>query len=115
MESHYKLRRGTESYKKAKENVVEVMKNTLGVMVFEAFYPQFDFGDETVQEIVGIFETNCIEIRLPRSEINGLFEIGSMMEHCCEPNVTLSFDNKFNVSCIIMILGGKSLLKFFSD
>ena len=63
MESHHKLRKGTDNYKKAQENVVEVMKKTLGVMVFEAFYPQFDFGDETVQEIVGIFETNSIEIR----------------------------------------------------
>lgn len=98
LESHHKLRKGTDNYKKAQENVVEVMKKTLGVMVFEAFYPQFDFGDETVQEIVGIFETNSIEIRLPSSEIHGLFEIGSMMEHSCEPNVALSFDNKFNMT-----------------
>ena len=98
LESHHKLRKGTDNYNKSQENVVEVMKKTLGVMVIEAFYPQFDFGDETIQEIVGIFETNSIEIRLPSSEIHGLFEIGSMMEHSCEPNVALSFDNKFNVS-----------------
>ena len=34
-----------------------------GVMVFEVLYPQFDFSDDTVQRIVGIFETNAIEIR----------------------------------------------------
>jgi hypothetical protein len=32
-------------------------------MVFEALYPQLDFSDETIQRIVGIFETNAIEIR----------------------------------------------------
>ena len=32
-------------------------------MVFEVLYPQFDFSDDTVQRIVGIFETNAIEIR----------------------------------------------------
>ena len=56
------------------------------------------FSDETIQEIVGIFETNSIEIRLQQSEINGLYEIGSMMEHSCCPNVRMSFDDKFNVS-----------------
>ena len=56
------------------------------------------FSDETIQEIVGIFETNSIEIRLQQSEVNGLYEIGSMMEHSCCPNVRMSFDDKFNVS-----------------
>ena len=56
------------------------------------------FSDETIQEIVGIFETNAIEIRLHQSECNGLYEIGSMMEHSCCPNVRMSFDDKFNVS-----------------
>ena len=32
-------------------------------MVFEVLYPQHDFRDETIQKIVGIFETNAIEIR----------------------------------------------------
>lgn len=36
----------------------------IGVMVFEVLYPQFDWTDETIQKIVGIFETNAIEIRL---------------------------------------------------
>ena len=55
-------------------------------------------SDNHIQEIVGIFETNAIEIRLAASEINALFEIGSMMEHSCVPNVTLNFDSNFNVS-----------------
>ena len=73
------------------------MKKTLGVMVFEALYPQFDFTDDTIQEIVGIFETNAIEIRLAQTEINGLYKIGSMLEHSCVPNVSLTFDDKFKV------------------
>ena len=73
------------------------MKKTLGVMVFEVLYPQFDFSDDTIQEIVGIFETNAIEIRLAQTEINGLYKIGSMLEHSCVPNVSLTFDDKFKV------------------
>ena len=67
-------------------------------MVFEALYPAFDFSDDTIHEIIGIFETNAIEIRLAQSEINGIYEIGSMMEHSCVPNICLSFDDKFKVS-----------------
>jgi len=93
-----KLRKGTDSYKRTHENVVEVMKKTLGVMVFEVLYPQFDFSDDTIQEIVGIFETNAIEIRLAQTEINGLYKIGSMLEHSCVPNVSLTFDDKFKMS-----------------
>ena len=59
MESHVKLRKGAEATK-VKENVIDVMKKTLGVMVFEVLYPQFDFSDDNIQEIVGIFETNSI-------------------------------------------------------
>ena len=92
------MRKGTDAYAKAQENVIDVMKKTLGVMVFEALCPQYDFSDATIQEIVGIFETNSIEIRLSQSEINGLYEIGSLMEHSCVPNISLSFDDMFNVS-----------------
>ena len=41
------------------------------------FFPSIVYSsDNMIQEIVGIFETNAIEIRLAQSEINGLFEIG---------------------------------------
>lgn len=101
MESHLKARKGTEQYRKTQENVIDVMKKTLGLMVFEALYPNFDFSDETIQQIVGIFETNAVEIRLAQSEINGLYEYGSLMEHSCVPNVSLSFDSKYRVRMIL--------------
>merc|ERR1712107_90859 len=44
------------------------------------------------------FETNAIEIRLAQTEINGLYKIGSMLEHSCVPNVSLTFDDKFKMS-----------------
>ena len=49
LESHKKLRKGTEAYAKAQENVIDVMKKTLGVMVFEVLYPQFDFSGKFSQ------------------------------------------------------------------
>jgi hypothetical protein len=67
-------------------------------MVFEVLYPMFDFSDDNIHELVGIFETNGIEIRLSQSEINGLYETGCLMEHNCVPNVNLTFDKHYNVS-----------------
>ena len=77
---------------------MEVMKRTLGIMVFEALCPEFNFTDELIHEICGIFETNAIEIRLAQSEVNGIYEIGSLMEHNCVPNICMTFDSNLNVS-----------------
>ena len=75
----------------------EAPPNSLDIILAATFLTP-PKADETIQEIVGIFETNSIEIRLQQSEVNGLYEIGSMMEHSCCPNVRMSFDDKFNVS-----------------
>lgn len=100
MVSHTSLRKSQQKDKWAKSqaDVVDVMKKTLGVMVFEALCPQYDLSDATIHEIVGIFETNSIEIRLAMSEINGIYETGCLMEHSCVPNVNLQFDDKYNLT-----------------
>ena len=74
------------------------MKKTLGVMVFEAICPEYDFSDETIQRIQGIFETNMKEIRLSQSDCVGLYSLACLMEHSCTPNVKINFDKQFNVS-----------------
>ena len=51
LESHLEERRGTEAWTKTQETIVDVMKKTLGIMVFEAICPEFDFSDETIQRI----------------------------------------------------------------
>ena len=73
--------------------------NSSGIMVFEALCPQYDFSDETIQRIVGIFETNAIEIRMAAtSDVMALFETACLLEHSCIPNLHITFDKKFNVS-----------------
>ncbi|XP_059097587.1 SET domain-containing protein SmydA-8-like isoform X2 [Tigriopus californicus] len=98
LESHLESRKGTEAWQTCQDRVIDVMKKTLGVMVFEVLYPQLDFKDERIQELVGIFETNSIEIRLGQTEVHGLYEMGSMMEHSCVPNINMSFDEKFHLT-----------------
>lgn len=99
LESHLELRRGKEEWKHCQENVIDVMKKTLGVMVFEVLYPQLNFTDENIQKIVGIFETNAIEIRLAQaSDISALYEVACLMEHSCIPNVKFNFDDKYNIT-----------------
>ena len=68
-------------------------------MVFEALCPNYDFSDETIQKIVGIFETNAIEIRMAMmSDVMALYETACLLEHNCVPNLHITFDKKFNVS-----------------
>ena len=71
---------------------------------FSALYPQLDFSDEHIQRIVGIFDTNAIEIRLAQSEVMALYEMACMLEHSCSPNIRLTFDEKYNVSCNVQYI-----------
>jgi len=98
LESHMEDRRGTKAWDRIQETVVGVMKKTLGIMVFEALCPEFDFSDETIQKIQGILDTNMKEIRLSQSDCNALYAIACRMEHSCQPNVKLSFDKDFNIT-----------------
>ena len=70
----------------------------LGIMVFEALCPNYDFSDETIQRIVGIYDTNAIEIRLAMSDVMALYETACLLEHSCVPNLHITFDKQFNVS-----------------
>lgn len=97
MESHMEERRGTELWTRTQENVVDVMKKTLGVMVFEALYPEMDFSDDTIQKIQGILETNKKEIRLAASDVEALYITACLMEHSCKPNVKITFEKDFTV------------------
>jgi len=98
MESHFESRRDTPAWKRTHEMVVEVMKKTLGIMVFEAIMPEFDWSDETIQKIQGIFDTNAKEIRLPYSEAEALYATASVLEHNCTPNTSFTFSDDFSIT-----------------
>ena len=78
-------------------------------MVFEALCPNYDFSDETIERIVGIFDTNAIEIRMAMgSDVMALYETACLFENSCIPNLHINFDQKFNVrysNCIIILSG----------
>jgi len=98
LESHNEERRGTPAWNKVKETVIDVMKKTLGIMVFEALCPELDFSDETIQKIQGIMETNKKEIRLSQSDCEAIYAIACLMEHSCTPNVKITFDKDFTIN-----------------
>ena len=102
MESHIEERRGTPAWAKIQETVVDVMKKTLGIMVFEAICPELDFSDETIQRIQGILETNKKEIRLSQSDCEALYAIACLMEHSCTPNVKITFDKDYSVNTYLL-------------
>jgi len=98
LESHIDERRGTSIWDRVQERVVDVMKKTLGVMVFEAICPEYDFSDETIQKIQGILDTNKKEIRLSYSDVEAVYAIACLMEHSCQPNVKTSFSKELQIS-----------------
>ena len=98
LESHIEERRGTEVWTKTKENVIDIMKKSLGVMVFEAICPELDFSDETIQKIQGILDTNKKEIRLSQSDVEALYATACLLEHSCRPNVKITFEKDFSVA-----------------
>ena len=98
LESHLEERRGTEAWTKTQENIIDVMKKTLGIMVFEAICPEFDFSDETIQKIQGILDTNKKEIRLSQSDCEALYATACLLEHSCRPNVKITFEKDFSVN-----------------
>jgi len=98
LESHNEERRGTPAWNKVKETIIDVMKKTLGIMVFEAVCPEIDFSDETIQKIQGILETNKKEIRLSQSDCEAVYAIACLMEHSCTPNVKITFDKDFSIN-----------------
>ena len=97
LESHFEERKGTESWRNTQENIIDVMKKTLGIMVFEALCPEFDFSDDTIQKIQGILETNKKEIRLAQSDVEALYAVACLMEHSCRPNVKITFEQDYSV------------------
>jgi len=98
LESHFEERKGTESWTRTQENIIDVMKKTLGIMVFEALCPEFDFSDDTIQKIQGILETNKKEIRLTQSDCEALYATACLLEHSCQPNVKITFEKDLSIT-----------------
>lgn len=107
LQSHVDIRRGKPEWQRCQNNVVDVLKKTFGIMVFEALYPQLDFSDETIQRIQGIFDTNAIEVRLAQSEVMALYKLACMLENNCCPNIRMTFNNKYHVT----IRAGRDIAK----
>jgi hypothetical protein len=99
MQSHIEERRGTPIWDNVQERIVDVMKKTFGVMVFEAICPQLDFTDETIQKIQGILDTNGKEIRLAYADVQALYPLSCLMEHSCQPNVKINYSKNFKITC----------------
>jgi len=105
MQSHIEERQGTPVWDRVQERVIDVMKKTLGIMVFEAVCPELDFSDETIQKIQGILDTNKKEIRLAYSDVEAVYATACLMEHTCQPNVKVTYDKNFQIS----VVAGKDL------
>ena len=115
LESHIEERRGTEVWTKTKENVIDIMKKSLGVMVFEAICPELDFSDETIQKIQGILDTNKKEIRLSQSDVEALYATACLLEHSCRPNVKITFEKDYSVAERLSPSGCHPLTLIFPD
>ena len=115
LESHIEERRGTEVWVKTQENVIDIMKKSLGIMVFEAICPELDFSDETIQKIQGILDTNKKEIRLSQSDVEALYATACLLEHSCRPNVKITFEKDYSVAESLLVLPWSYVTLVFLD
>ena len=52
------------------------------------------------------------EIRLAASDAVGVYAMAAMMEHSCMPNIKMTFDKQFNVSCVNIIPNLNSITSY---
>lgn len=95
LESHWKERRGTELAKENKGKIVNMLRNYF--MLKEFLYEQIDSSEDSIEKIIGILDTNAVDIVLKENTVSGLFHLFSMIEHSCIPNVKFHFNSKHQV------------------
>ena len=87
LESHIEKRLSTEIAAITQKTVVNIMINRLNL----------DYEPGLIQQVLGIIDTNGFEIRLPDSQIMGLYGSAAMLEHSCIPNTHRTFDADLNL------------------
>lgn len=60
-----------------------------------AFSPDdIDSSETMIHRIIGILDTNCVDLPVGGRDIAGLYPLFSIMEHSCIPNVKVTFTRK---------------------
>ncbi|KAL1396842.1 hypothetical protein pipiens_010219 [Culex pipiens pipiens] len=97
MESHLETRKNTPLYAAIRSNVVPFVRGVLGL--------QTEASEEELMGVAGIFDTNSFEIRIPEKsiKIRALYELGALMNHCCQPNTKHYFDDELNLVMIAAV------------
>lgn len=91
LESHVEERKNTPLYKAYRTNIVEFIRNRLGLEKYD---------EETIFQICAIWDTNGFEIREKNMKVRGIYPLAAMLAHNCKPNTKHVFDSDLNIVII---------------
>ncbi|XP_066945423.1 uncharacterized protein [Macrobrachium rosenbergii] len=95
LDSHYEDRKGTHVYMENQKSIVNMLRNYFFLQQFPI--EDIDSSEKSIHNVTGIIDVNALEIRLPESEILGLYPNFAMMEHSCTPNTKHTFTDSRQV------------------
>ncbi|XP_064097940.1 uncharacterized protein LOC135209187 [Macrobrachium nipponense] len=95
LDNHYEDRKGTHVYAENQKSIVNMLRNYFFLQQFPV--EDIDSSEKSIHNMTGIIDVNALEIRLPESEILGLFPNFAMMEHSCTPNTKHTFTDSRQV------------------
>lgn len=95
LESHYEERKGSDAYKENQKNIVNMLRNYFMLVAFEP--DVLDSTEYMIHKIIGVLDTNALDIAWNGVDISGLYPTFSMIEHSCQANIKYMFNKKKQV------------------
>lgn len=106
MESHLERRMNTDVHEVNQANVVDFLQKYLRVL---------NFSEEEIHRVCGVIDVNGFEI--PGPNIIGLYGKACLLEHCCIPNSSRTFDPQLNIiiRATVDIAKGEHITTSYTD
>ena len=115
LQSHYEDRKETDIYDSNQKRIVNMLRNYF--MIVDLPPEQMDSSERGIHNITGIIDVNGMEIRLPESEVIGIFPVFAMLEHSCTPNTKYTVNPKRQVivKAAVDIKAGENLSTMYTN
>ncbi|MCL4145060.1 UNVERIFIED_CONTAM: hypothetical protein GTU68_036376, partial [Idotea baltica] len=92
LESHYEELKESEGFKENTDRIVNMLRNYF--MLVNFLPEEMESSEYMIHRMVGILDTNAVDLPAGGREIAGLYSLFSMVEHSCTPNVRITFNRK---------------------
>ncbi|KAL7635177.1 UNVERIFIED_CONTAM: hypothetical protein RMT77_014163 [Armadillidium vulgare] len=92
LQSHLEERKTSPEYKQNQDRIVNMLRNYFMILAFNP--DDLDSSETLIHRIIGILDTNSVDIPIGGRDIAGVYPLFSMIENSCIPNVKISFTRK---------------------